>query len=232
MKLNIVDHNNKSVSHIDVKEISVGSNILINQALQFEANNKRQSIAHTKDRGEVRGGGIKPWRQKGTGRARAGSSRSPIWRGGGVTFGPLRSSSFANRLPKKMRSLALHSLLTKHVVNSSLYIIDNIDFSQPKTKNSIGLISSLGLNGNILIVLDTITKNVELSFRNLSNIKITTTNSLSLLDLNVFSVILLNEAAAKQLFSASTDKSSDKDVANVKDQSATTLKKPSAKKVK
>lgn len=230
MKLSIVDRNNKSVKHINVQDVSVGSNILINQALQFETNNKRQSIAHTKDRGEVRGGGIKPWRQKGTGRARAGSSRSPIWRGGGVTFGPLRTSNFSDRLPKKMRNLALQSLLAEHIKNSSLLVIDDINMIQPKTKDSANLLSSLGLVGSVLIVLNEVSNNVLLSFRNLPRVKISTVASLSLLDLNAFSVILLNEAAAKQLFSAMIEKSAVKDVANVDDASVTNQKKISSAK--
>lgn len=230
MKINIVDHNNKSIKNMTVNEPSVGSSSLINQALQFENNNKRQPIAHTKDRGDVRGGGIKPWRQKGTGRARAGSSRSPIWRGGGVTFGPLRTNNFSERLPKKMRNLALQSLLAKHIENSSLYVIDSINISQPKTKDGANLLSSLGLVGTTLIVLDEMSHHVLLSFRNLSHVKITTVASLRLLDLNAFSVILLNEAAAKQLFGAIVAKSAVKNVANIDNESALTLEKQTALK--
>lgn len=107
---------------------------LVHQAATALEGNRRQPLAHTKTRGEVRGGGRKPWRQKGTGRARHGSTRSPLWIGGGVTFGPRKEKVFAKKINKKMKQLALFSVLSKKAAAGQIKVIDNLNIKEPKTK--------------------------------------------------------------------------------------------------
>lgn len=109
--------------------------ILIHQAVVTQFANERQVLAHTKDRSEVRGGGKKPWKQKGTGRARAGSSRSPIWIGGGVTFGPTKDRNFSKKINKKMKQKALLMALSDRVKNNGFVVIDNLKIEEFKTKH-------------------------------------------------------------------------------------------------
>ena len=108
--------------------------VLVHQAMVAQMGNERQVLAHTKGKGEVRGGGKKPWRQKGTGRARAGSSRSPIWRGGGVTFGPTKDRNFSKNINKKMRQKAMLMVLSDKVASGRLAVLDKLEAEEYKTK--------------------------------------------------------------------------------------------------
>lgn len=115
---------------------------LVHQALVTQIANRRKPLAHTKTRGEVRGGGRKPWRQKGTGRARVGSIRSPLWAGGGVTFGPRKEKIFAKKINRKMKQLALFSVLSKKLKDSEIKVIDDLNFNNGKTKNVAEMMKS------------------------------------------------------------------------------------------
>jgi len=119
------------------------SQALVHQAMVTQMANQRQVLAHTKDRSEVRGGGKKPWRQKGTGRARAGSIRSPIWKGGGVTFGPTKDRNFSKKINKKMRQKAMLMVLSDRVINNNLVILDKLEMEEYKTKKFDEMLKNL-----------------------------------------------------------------------------------------
>jgi large subunit ribosomal protein L4 len=145
----------------------------IYQAVNAYRANQRKGLASTKTRGEVSGGGRKPWRQKGTGRARHGSIRSPLWRHGGVVFGP-HPRDYYYRLPRKIKNLALKSSLNAKVRENNLFILDNVNLDKPKTKEAIKLFINLKLvpqnfkkKHNLLLLLDKIDRNLKLSLRNI-----------------------------------------------------------------
>ena len=121
---------------------------LVHEIVRLMNSNSRTNVAHTKTRGEVRGGGKKPWRQKGTGRARHGSSRSPIWVGGGVTHGPRNDKNFERKINKKARTKALLTILSKKYRDGEIMFLDALDLSAPKTKDAVGILRSLsGVKG-------------------------------------------------------------------------------------
>ena len=135
----------------EVAKIKLSDNIfavpttedLVHQAMVAQMGNERQVLAHTKDRSEVRGGGRKPWRQKGTGRARAGSSRSPIWIGGGVTFGPSKDRNFKKDINRKMKRKALYMVLSDRVKNKNIAVLDAISMKEFKTKDMDAMLKTL-----------------------------------------------------------------------------------------
>lgn len=145
---------------------------LVHEAVRRYQAAVRRGTADTKTRSEVRGGGRKPWRQKGTGRARAGSIRSPLWKGGGVVFGP-HPRDFYFDMPKKQRRRALMATLTYKAENGQLYILETDDFSPPKTKKAVEVINKAGLEGKKLTVAVTRDEaDVALSFRNLPQVQV------------------------------------------------------------
>jgi large subunit ribosomal protein L4 len=157
---------------------------LVQQAIRTQLANSRLVLAHTKTRAEVRGGGKKPWRQKGTGRARHGSIRSPIWKGGGVTFGPRKNRNFSLGMNKKAKRLALFMALADKAVNKKLIVMDKLELSAIKTKSFVGVISKLPLKGTILVVLPKTDHKIIKSVRNLPYAK-----SISADSLNVYEVV-------------------------------------------
>src|SRR5471030_3377272 len=138
--------------------------------------NNRQGTHSTKTRGEVRGGGKKPWKQKGTGRARAGSVRSPLWVGGGVVFGP-KPRDFSKKISKKTRALALRKALSERLKAGDVVVVDDLKLSSPKTKDFIGVISALELKGTTLVISSGIDKNLTLASRNIEKVALTTSDS-------------------------------------------------------
>lgn len=170
-------------------------------AISMQAN-KRSGTAHTKDRGEVSGGGKKPWKQKGTGRARHGSSRSPIWVGGGVTFGPRSEKEYSQKINKKMRSKALFSVLSKKLSLGKVLLVDTISLSEMKTKSAVDVISSLAkISGfekltskkptNTLLALSTSDRVIEKSFANLPGVTVGLAKDLNALSAMTFNHIVL-----------------------------------------
>ena len=157
---------------------------LVHRALVKQNNEKRQGSANTKTRSEVRGGGRKPWRQKGTGRARAGSIRSPLWRGGGVIFGP-KPRSFSTKMNKKEKQLALRTALHNKSVNTLIVENFNSYFQKPKTKLFIDAVNrwNLDLNNKILVIVNKKDPNVYLSIRNLHNVDIISADTLNIMAL-------------------------------------------------
>lgn len=159
----------------------------------------RAGTASTKTRAEVRGGGAKPWRQKGTGRARAGSIRSPIWVGGGVAFGP-KPRSFEKKVNKKVMKLALKRAFSEKLQESAVHIVDKIDFETNKTKDTIALLKDLKLDDNkkILIVVKDYNKNILLATRNIPNVFLMRANSVNVYQLLHCDNILFSEEAIKE----------------------------------
>jgi len=156
---------------------------LIQQAVRTQTANKRRTIAHTKGRADVRGGGRKPWRQKGTGRARHGSIRSPIWKGGGVTFGPKKERNYFLKMNKKARQKALLMTLSDKAKSKGIVIVDKLELPAIKTKELLKIIFKLPLKKKILTVLPKSDQKVIKSAKNLSNIKIINANSLNTIDI-------------------------------------------------
>lgn len=163
---------------------------LIHQALTVQRANRRQSIAHTKDRSDVRGGGRKPWRQKGTGRARHGSTRSPLWRGGGVTFGPTKDRVFGGRLPKKMRRAALRQVLSAKAAAGDLVVVERFP-ETGKTKAYAALFAKLPVKSSRVLVMPLGTQASSRAVRNLPRTKTIGVNSLNALDLLASATVVL-----------------------------------------
>ena len=158
--------------------------------------NQRQGTKCTKTRAEVRGGGAKPWRQKGTGRARQGSTRSPQWTGGGVVFAP-KPRDFSFKLNKKMKRLALKSVLTDKVKNDKLIVLDSLELTEIKTKTMVGVCKDLDL-GKALFVMDGSNDNVVLSARNIPGIKTAGVNTITAYDiLHPDNLVITKDAIAK-----------------------------------
>ncbi|QSH39251.1 50S ribosomal protein L4 [Candidatus Kaiserbacteria bacterium] len=166
---------------------------LVHQVVVGMQANARTPIAHTKIRSEVKGGGKKPWKQKGTGRARHGSSRSPIWRGGGATFGPRNDKIFAKKINRKMRTQALYSVLSRKVKEGQVLFVDSLTFEAPKASQAHTVIANLaGVSGfetlaskkhnTALIVLAEKNVNIQKSFSNFGNIKVGLTENLNTVD--------------------------------------------------
>lgn len=180
MTVDVYDISGKQVSTIDLNEsifgIKPNKHVVHMAVVQYLANN-RQGTKSTKTRAEVRGGGRKPWRQKGTGRARQGSIRSPQWKGGGVVFAP-KPRDFSFKLNKKVKRLALKSALSTRYSEKKLIVIDNLNFEQIKTKQMQNLINTFGLK-KALFVMEEPDKNVVLSARNIQGIKTAGVNTIN-----------------------------------------------------
>lgn len=156
---------------------------VLHQAITAHLANRRAATANTKGRGEVRGGGAKPWRQKGTGRARAGSSRSPIWIGGGTTFGPSNERNYTQRLPQKMRQLALKMALSTKVHDDAMVMIDAFEFPDGKTKSWLKLNANLPKNEAKTLLVVTATDPSTRTVRNLPDYKLATPKDVSTYDI-------------------------------------------------
>ena len=167
-------------------------------AVQVEQSNARQATAKTKVRHEVSGGGKKPFRQKGTGRARAGTTRSPIWVGGGTVFGPDGNQNFKISQNKKEHQLALKSALSLKV-KEGLVVVDKIEFSEKKTKNFVAMLDALKVGGKALVVVPEIDENVFASSRNVGYAKVVTSDNVSVLDLLNVDTLVLSQASAKEI---------------------------------
>ena len=165
-------------------------------AVQVEQANQRQATAKTKVRHEVSGGGKKPWRQKGTGRARAGSSRSPVWVGGGTVFGPVGNQNFTLSQNKKEHQLAVRSALSLKTPND-LVVIDEIKFEEKKTKAFVKMLEAIKCDVKTLVVVPEIDENLFASVRNVSYAKVVTTDNVSVYDLLNAEKLVMSEAAIK-----------------------------------
>lgn len=215
MEANIYSQAGKATGKIKLPESVFGAPWnadLVHEIVRLMNSNSRTNVAHTKTRGEVRGGGKKPWRQKGTGRARHGSTRSPIWVGGGIVHGPRNDKNFSRKINKKARNAALFSILSKKFEQGEVLFVDKISLSAPKAKEAKDIISSLGTikgyekisskaKNAAIISVNKKTEAVVKSFRNFGNVSIEETkniNPVSILN-STFLVISDPEEAVKTL---------------------------------
>ena len=205
----VYNREGKAVSDIELSDKVFGqkkNEALVHQAVVAQMSNERKVLAHTKDRSEVRGGGKKPWRQKGTGRARAGSSRSPIWIGGGVTFGPTKDRNFTKGLNFKMKQKAMCVVLSDKVANKNFAVLDNLACTEYKTKTFkkiVDIIDEKILPGegksNFLVIDAKPEAMTKSSARNLTNIKLITIENLNLVDVLKYKNLVVTEEALKVL---------------------------------
>ena len=170
---------------------------VVHEAVVMQMASWRQGTHCTKSRGEVRGGGRKPWKQKGTGRARVGTIRSPLWRGGAIVFGP-KPRSYSYSIPKKKRRLALKSVLSSKVLDNDIIVLDSLNFDAPKTKEMVKVLEALNVDKKALIVTAELDENVAKSARNIGGMTPVAANSMNVYDLlNHNKLIITKDAIAK-----------------------------------
>ena len=167
-------------------------------AITLSRNSLRQGTASTKTRSEVSGGGIKPWRQKGTGRARQGSTRAPHWRHGGVVFGP-HPRDYDKKMNRKERRLALKSALAYKAIDNELVVVDSFKLESSKTKEVVSILNNLKVSKNVLIVVDELDENMVLATRNLSNVILLEANEINVLDIISSDYMVVTEKAIKMI---------------------------------
>ena len=172
---------------------------LVHQVVVAQMANRRLVLAHTKERGDVRGGGKKPWKQKGTGRARAGSSRSPLWRGGGIIFGPNKERNYSKKVNKKAKIKALFMVLSDKVRENAIKVITGIELPEAKTKSMVQLLKVFDVKKGGLIVLPEMDKKVALSVRNLPNVSVIAADSLNVYDVISSREVLIVEPALPRI---------------------------------
>lgn len=200
-RLDVINQKGEKVDTIELDDRIFGTDIrehLIQRVVVWQLAKRRQGTASTRTRGEVRGGGKKPWRQKGTGRARAGSNRSPVWTGGGTVFGP-HPRSYAFSLPKKVRRAALRSVLTSKLMENRLTVVDKIELDEPKTKLFLETCKNMGVDGEkTLIVTPDKDEQLVRSSRNLYRYLVMPLEGLNVYDLLRYQrLVLLREAVPK-----------------------------------
>ena len=201
MLIKTYNQNGKEVSQTRLPSEIFGVKMnpdLVHQVAVSQMSNRRQKQAHTKDRGEVRGGGRKPWRQKGTGRARHGSIRSPLWKGGGVTFGPTKERNFKKEIPKKMKRKALFMVLSAKAKEKTLIVLDSLKIEKSKTQLVAGILKKLPCKQeSCLIALPSMDKNMISGARNLARVGTCQAKDLNALDLLNFKYLVMSKEAIK-----------------------------------
>jgi len=183
--VDVVNTNNEKVDSLELPEAIFGAAAkphLLHEVVRMQLANRRQGTANTKGRAEVSGGGKKPWRQKGTGRARAGSTRSPLWRHGGTVFGP-HPRGYALPVPKAVRRQALCGALTAKAEAGAIRLLEALSLEKPSTKAMRGLLKSVGVQGRALVVLPGRDEVVERSARNLPDVRVLTVQGLNVYDI-------------------------------------------------
>ncbi len=181
----------------DIFGIEVNESVL-HQVVKAQLANKRQGTQSTLTRAEVRGGGAKPWRQKGTGKARHGSIRSPQWIKGGVVFAP-KPRDYRMSVPKKVKRLALKSALSSKVAENNMIVLDSLELAQAKTKEMVKVLKNLNLNEKVLLVLPEKNEVVERASRNLPGVKTLLVNTLNVLDILNYDKFIITQEAAKKV---------------------------------
>ncbi len=201
MKLTIKDIKGNSQGELEVKfpliEDGKGTQAVHDTVVAYQAN-QRMGTACTKTMGEVAGSGKKPWRQKGTGRARAGSFASPLWRGGGVVFGP-KPRDFGKKVSRKTKQLALRKALSERLRAGDVVLVDDLKLDSPKTKDFIGVMGALELKGSMLIVAQAADKNLTLASRNVPGVALTTSDALNTYDVLRPSKLVFTKNAFEQV---------------------------------
>ncbi|MCQ6281444.1 50S ribosomal protein L4 [Bacillus sp. EB600] len=200
-KVALLNQSGSQVGEIELNESVFG--IEPNQHVLFEAivmqrASLRQGTHKVKGRSEVSGGGRKPWRQKGTGRARQGSIRSPQWRGGGTVFGPV-PRSYSYKLPKKVRRLAIKSALSSKVLEENILVLESLAFESPKTKDFKAVLNGLSVDKKALIVTADLEENVALSARNIPGVTVVTADGINVLDVVSHDKLIMTKAAVEKV---------------------------------
>lgn len=200
-KVDLYNMNGEVVGDIELSDnifgIDVNKNV-VHLAVLNQLANKRQGTQSTKTKSEVRGGGIKPWRQKGTGRARQGSIRSAQWIKGGIIHGP-KPRSYRYTIPKKVRRLALKSALSSKVENKELFVLDSLNFDAIKTKQMVNVLNNLKIDSSVLVVLDGKNENVEKSARNIPGVKMALVNTINVFDILKYEKFIITKDAVSKV---------------------------------
>lgn len=208
MKIKVYNQSAKEVSELEVADKVFGLKAnaeLIHQAVIAQLANERQVLAHTKGRAEVRGGGKKPWKQKGTGRARAGSSRSPLWVGGGVVFGPTKDRNFSVKINKKMKQKALLMTISDRIANNSLVVLNTLEMPEFKTKNFNTMLTAIEKDvlavdrRSVLVINSSKDEKVKYSGRNLKGVEIINLENLNIVDVLKYRNLIVTEEAVKKI---------------------------------
>ena len=200
-KVDVYDMKGKKVSDVELAESVFGiepNEAIVHSVLVNYLANQRQGTQSTKTRAEVRGGGRKPWRQKGTGRARQGSIRAPQWVKGGIALGP-KPRSYKYTVNKKERRLAIKSLLSSKVLEKELTVVDKLELAEIKTKTMVKALADLKVEGKTLIVLPENNKNVLMSARNIEGVKTITLNNINVFDLLKYNNLVLPLETVKKI---------------------------------
>lgn len=200
-KVDVIDIKGKKVSDLELADSVFGiqpNEAIVHSVLVNYLANQRQGTQSTKTRAEVRGGGKKPWRQKGTGRARQGSIRAPQWIKGGIALGP-KPRSYKYRVNKKERRLALKSVLSSKVIENQLIVVDTLPLKEIKTKSMVSALNNLKVEGKTLIVLPEKNENVQKSARNIENVKTSLVNTINVYDLLKYNKLILTLDAVKKI---------------------------------
>lgn len=200
-KVAVYNSANQQVGDIELNDSVFGVEMnagLVHQAVVMQLASRRLGTHATKTRGLVRGGGRKPWRQKGTGRARSGSTRSPLWVGGGTVFGP-QPRSYAFRMPKKQRRLAIKCALSDKVASGDFIVLDDLQFDAPKTKSVVKMLGDFGVDAKSLIITLDENENVELSSRNIPGVKTINTMGLNVYDILNHTKLFITKAAIEKI---------------------------------
>lgn len=200
-KLDVFDQSGKKISQLSLNDNVFGiepNEQALYDVVKAQRAAMRQGTHKAKTRSEVRGGGRKPWRQKGTGRARQGSIRSPQWRGGGIVFGP-QPRDYYIKVNRKVRRLALRSALSLKVSEKSLTVLDAFTLETAKTKSMVEILANLKVEGKTLIVMDSLDPNVLLSARNIEGVEVTTSEQASVFEIMNASNLLITQSAVNQL---------------------------------
>ena len=200
-KIDVYNIEGKKVSDIELADSVFGiepNEKIVHSVLVNYMANQRQGTSNTKTRAEVSGGGRKPWKQKGTGRARQGSIRAPQWFKGGIALGP-KPRDYSYRVNKKERRLAIRSVLSSKVLENNLVVVDSMNFDAIKTKNMVSALNNLKVEGKTLIVLPEKNENVQKSARNIEGVKTSLVNTINVYDLLKYNKLVLTVDAVKNL---------------------------------
>lgn len=200
-KVALLNQDGTEAGDLELNESVFGiepNNHVIHEAVVMQRAAKRQGNHAVKNRTQVRGGGRKPWRQKGTGRARQGSIRAPHWVGGGVVFGPTTERNYKYKLPKKVRRLALKSALSNKVKSEDLIVLNSLEFDAPKTKDFVALLNTINVQDKVLVVTAETNENVIRSANNLQHTKVITIGEINVLDLVAYDKVIFTKDAAEK----------------------------------
>ncbi len=198
--VNVLNLKGEQVGNIDLSEQIFGIDVnehVVYEVVKNHLANRRQGTQSAKTRAEVRGGGKKPWRQKGTGRARQGSIRSPQWRGGGVTFAP-KPRDYSYVVPKKVRRLALKSVLTSKVNDEELIVLDSLNLDEISTKQAKEILNNIKADKKAIVVINEGNENVYKSFRNIEGVKVTVVDTMNVYDLLNHNSLIMTQDAVKK----------------------------------